>query len=337
MNNNFPKGFLIFTCLIIIFSAMKFAQQLVVPFLLAIFISFICAPPLNYLNSKRIPPVLSVSIIIIFLISFSLLITYIIGNSINNLGKSLPHYKVKFENQIQSLNEFFSSNGIELNVSLLNQYVDPSTIMQFFANSISAFGNVLTNYFIILLIVAFTLLEISLLSQKVTAILNSKKKIKDFEFIGDKINKYLAIKTIVSAITGLVIFISLSILKIDYAILWGIIAFFFNFIPNIGSILAAIPAVLLSFLQFDISIMLLVVLIYGIVNIVMGNIIEPRYLGKELGLSTLVVFISLIFWGWLLGPVGMILSIPLTIIAKIILENNESTRWVAILLSRKIS
>ena len=101
--------------------------------------------------------------------------------------------------------------------------------------------------------------------------------------------------------------------------------------------MAAIPAVLLSFLQFDISIMLLVVLIYGIVNIVMGNIIEPKYLGKELGLSTLVVFISLIFWGWLLGPVGMILSIPLTIIAKIILENNESTRWVAILLSRKIS
>ena len=101
--------------------------------------------------------------------------------------------------------------------------------------------------------------------------------------------------------------------------------------------MAAIPAVLLSFLQFDISIMLLVVLIYGIVNIVMGNIIEPRYLGKELGLSTLVVFISLIFWGWLLGPVGMILSIPLTIIAKIILENNESTKWVAILLSRKIS
>ena len=127
------------------------------------------------------------------------------------------------------------------------------------------------------------------------------------------------------------------VIGIDHAVLWGLVAFFLNYIPNIGSIIASIPAIIIAFIQFNAFYAIIVAIIYLIVNVIMGSIIEPRYLGKELGLSTLIIFLSLKFWGWLLGPVGMLLSVPLTMIMKIALESNTDTRWIAIMLSRNIN
>ena len=115
--------------------------------------------------------------------------------------------------------------------------------------------------------------------------------------------------------------------------LWAVLAFLFNYIPNIGSIIAAVPAVLLAFVQLGPATASFTALGFVVSNMVMGNVIEPRYMGRGLGLSTLVVFLSLIFWGWLLGTVGMLLSVPLTMIVKIALESSPDTRWVALLLA----
>lgn len=123
---------------------------------------------------------------------------------------------------------------------------------------------------------------------------------------------------------------------IDYALLWGVLAFLLNFVPNIGSIIAAVPAVLLALIQLGPFSALMTAMGYLIANMVMGNIIEPRYMGKGLGLSTLVVFLSLVFWGWVLGPVGMLLSVPLTMLMKIALESSDETRWLAILMGPDI-
>ena len=142
----------------------------------------------------------------------------------------------------------------------------------------------------------------------------------------------MAIKTLTSLATGIFVGIWLAILGIDYPVLWGLVAFLLNYVPNIGSIIAAIPAVLLSFIQIDMFHALFAALGYVIVNIVIGSVIEPRVMGRGMGLSTLVVFLSLVFWGWVLGPVGMLLSVPLTMILKIALEHNEDTRWIAVLL-----
>jgi len=120
---------------------------------------------------------------------------------------------------------------------------------------------------------------------------------------------------------------------VDYAILWGLLAFLLNYIPNIGSIIAAVPAVLLGLVQHGIIIALVIAGIYVGVNVVIGNMVEPRFMGNRLGLSPLVVFISLVFWGWILGPVGMLLSVPLTMILKIALETTDEWRWLAVLLS----
>jgi len=142
----------------------------------------------------------------------------------------------------------------------------------------------------------------------------------------------MVIKTFMSLASGILIAVWLYILGVDYPILWGFLAFLLNYIPNIGSIVAAIPAVILAVVQLGFGSALLVAAGYIVVNFVEGNVIEPRLMGRKLGLSTLVVFLSLIFWGGLLGFVGAILSIPLTMTLKFAFENSESTRWIAVLL-----
>jgi predicted PurR-regulated permease PerM len=153
-----------------------------------------------------------------------------------------------------------------------------------------------------------------------------------FGRFSDTLNRYLVIKSSMSLATGVTITIALYILGVDYPVLWGIIAFMLNFVPNIGSVIAAIPAVLMALVQFGFAAAGWVALVYVVVNSVYGNLVEPKLMGRSLGLSTLVVFASLVFWGWLLGPVGMFLSVPLTMTMKIAFEASDESRWLAVLL-----
>jgi AI-2 transport protein TqsA len=153
-------------------------------------------------------------------------------------------------------------------------------------------------------------------------------------FVGN-VKHYMAIKTLISLATGTFVAILLAIIGVNYAILWGLLAFALNYVPNIGSIIAAVPAVLLAIVQLGVLKALVVAAGYVGINIIMGNFLEPRFMGRGLGLSTLVVFLSLLFWGWVLGPVGMLLSVPLTMTAKIALESRDDTRWIAVLLGPK--
>jgi hypothetical protein len=150
-----------------------------------------------------------------------------------------------------------------------------------------------------------------------------------------EVQAYLGIKTLVSLATGLSIGVLAWLLGLDFYVLLGLIGFVMNYIPTVGSLLAALPALFLSVLQFtSLGHLLLVVGGYGAINMVFGNLIEPNLMGKRLGLSTLVVILSLLFWAWVWGPVGALLAVPLTMIVKIMLENTEDLRWVAILLDK---
>jgi len=142
----------------------------------------------------------------------------------------------------------------------------------------------------------------------------------------------LVIKTLISAAEALAIWLWLLILGVDYPLLWGTLVFLLNYVPNIGSLIAALPVVLLALVQLGVGSALLTVLGFVIVNIILGNLIEPKVMGKGLSLSTLVVFLSMVFWGWVLGPIGMILSVPMTSLVKIALESYKDTRGVAIML-----
>ena len=149
----------------------------------------------------------------------------------------------------------------------------------------------------------------------------------------DSTKNYIVMKALTSLATGILVGIGLAWVGLDYAVLWGFLAFALNFIPNIGSILAAVPAVLLSLLQLGPVETLIVIAIYLVANTVIGSIIEPAVMGRRVGLSTLAVFLSLVFWGWLLGPVGMLLSVPLTMVIKFAAQTSDQTQWLAVLLA----
>jgi len=161
---------------------------------------------------------------------------------------------------------------------------------------------------------------------------NPERSLSTIEKFSQHAKRYMVIKTLLSAVTGLVVWLWLLILGVDYPVLWGTLSFLLNYVPNIGAILAGLPVALLALVQLGVGSALLTVLGFIVVHIVVGNLIEPKLMGKALSLSTLVVFLSLVFWGWVLGPIGMILSVPMTSLVKIALESYEETQGIAFML-----
>ena len=181
------------------------------------------------------------------------------------------------------------------------------------------------------------LLEATSIPAKLRTILGDRESsLEPFDKFINNVNNYMAMKTLVSLFTGTLVAGFVFIMGLDYPLLWGLLAFALNYVPNIGSIIAAVPAVLLAIIQVGIVKAMIIAAGYVVINLVMGNVIEPRFMGRGLGLSTLVVFLSLLFWGWILGPVGMLLSVPLTITVKIALDSREESRWIAVLLGPEV-
>ncbi len=335
MYSESPATRFLFVCasFIVVVAGMRAAEALLVPFLLSAFIAIMCLPPLFWLRHKGLPPSAAVLLVVMAVMLLGLGIAAFIGTSLNDFSRSLPFYQTRLQEETSTLLDWLRGFGIDVPALVLRDYLDPGAAMKMIGSTLAGLGGMLTNGFLILLTVIFILMEASGLPAKLHAAMgDATTSLESFARFSAGVQRYLAIKTSVSLVTGIAIFAWLAILDIDYPLLWGLLAFLFNYIPNIGSIIAAVPAILLALIQFGPTQALLVALGYGAVNVVVGNLIEPRFMGRGLGLSTLVVFLSLVFWGWVLGPVGMLLSVPLTMIVKIALENSADTRWLAILL-----
>jgi predicted PurR-regulated permease PerM len=318
---------------VIVIAGMRAAQPLLVPFLLAIFIAIICTGPLHWLQKRRVPTLPAVLIIILVGMVISLTLLALVGTSVHDFTDAIPGYQEKLRLQTLGLLPWLNKLGLTIAPGALLDYFDPGKAMQMVAGTLATTGGVLTNAFLILLTVIFILLEAAGMPAKLHAALeDAEPSLASFERFSEGVRQYLAIKTLVSLATGLLISLWLWFLGLDYPLLWGLIAFLLNYVPNIGSIIAAVPAVLLSLVQLGPAPTLLVAGGYLAANLLMGSVLEPRLMGRKLGLSTLIVFLSLVFWGWVLGPVGMLLSVPLTMIVKIALEVHPDTTWLAILL-----
>ncbi len=317
---------------VIVVSGLKMAGALLVPFLLAVFIAMIVSPLLGWLKDRGMPGSLAIVLIVILILLVGILLTAVIGTSVDNFREDIPFYSAKLTAMSEGVQQWLSMRGIVIDQQLWQSSFDPGVVMSFAGSTLASFGNVMTNAVMILLTVIFILAENMGFGEKLRLARGADFSQEWLIKFSESVHSYLAIKTAISLLTGLLIFIWLTILGVDYAVLWGLLAFLLNFVPTVGSFIAAVPAVLLAAVQLGIFSAGLTLGGFVVVNLVMGNLLEPRWMGKGLNLSPLVVFVSLVLWGWVLGPVGMLLSIPLTIMIKIALENQQETRWIGVLL-----
>ena len=319
--------------LIVIIAGMRAASPLIVPFLLAVFLAIICAPMLFWLKKRKIPELFGIVIILVFVVGIWLVLAMLVSSALSEFSRNIPYYQDRLNLILKAVLQWLSEVGITIDNSLALEIITPGKVMRLIGGTLNGLGGMLTNAFLILLTFVFLLMEAAGIPQKIMAIRgNSEDSLKEYLQITRGVNRYLAIKTLTSLATGAAVYCLLAYQKVDFVILWAVFAFLLNFVPNIGSILAAIPAVILALIQLGPLSALVTTLGYLGINIIIGSIIEPRVMGSRVGLSTLVVFLSLTFWGWVLGPVGMLLSVPLTMTVKIALAGDDSTRWIALLL-----
>ena len=317
---------------VIVIAGMRSAESILVPLLLAGFIATVAIPPMFWLQRHKVPTVLAILMVITVVLMAMLIIGALIGSSLNEFSRDLPNYQAQLRAKINVATVWLNEHGVAVSNQDILQYIDPGRAMQWVSVVLRSVGGVLSNAFMILLTIIFILAEASSFPAKLRALLGNDSGVSEFDKFLNKMKTYVGIKTLASLCTGILVGVWLTILGVDYPVLWGLVAFLLNYVPTIGSIIAAVPAVLLALIQSGIPLALMVALGYVATNISIGNFIEPRFMGKGLGLSTLVVFLSLIFWGWVLGPVGMLLSVPLTMTLKIAFDSHQDTRWLAILL-----
>ena len=318
---------------ILVIAAMREAQPLVVPLLLALYAALIAAPAVVGLRKKGVPIWAAVVVVVLAMAMIVILLGVLAGTSVQDFSAKLPGYERQLTERLQGLEELIGGRGETVLRELMNT-IDPGKAMSFAAILLDGVSGVLTNSALILFTMILLLFDLTSFPDKIRgAVPNSKPVLDYLDTVTSSLKRYIVIKSLISLFTGVAVGLFVGLLGVDFPVLWGLLAFALNFIPNIGSILAAVPAVLLAMIQFGPGKALIVVGGYVAINVIVGNLIEPRITGQGLGLSTLVVFLSLVFWGWVFGTMGMLLSVPLTMTIKIALDSHPDSRWVAALLA----
>ncbi|MDD3147708.1 MAG: AI-2E family transporter [Candidatus Riflebacteria bacterium] len=325
--------FVIAAALVIIIDGISQAQSVLVSLLVAIFFAMLGTPPVCWLTKKGVPSTLAVLAVVSVMIAVLVGIGGIVGASISSFYSELPAYQVRLQQQIAELRSFLANRGIRGMDKILIEVINPEAIMSLTARLFTGLGSALSDMFVILLTVTFILFEAAGFPDKLRVALGDPTQVfPQFTRFVDYIERYMILKTIISFATGLLVWAWLSLIGVDFPVLWGFLAFLLNYVPNVGSAVAAIPAILFALIQTGTKEALLAAFGIMAVNFILGNVVETMIMGQKLGLSPLIVFLSLIFWGGLLGPVGMVLCIPLSMTLKFACENSPDTLWIAVLL-----
>ncbi len=337
-DNSGLKTLVICASLVVIMAGLRAAAPILLPVALALLLTIFSLPLLSWLQGRGVRFSLAVAVTMLLMLGLVSAFVLIISRTAGSFLAAAPGYLELLEVKVRVGLAFLQQRGVHLSEWITLDRLDTKSMFDMggwvLGGTVRGVASMMSFITLVALAMVFMLPETVGFRDKLAAALGSESATtKYFQIIVKEIERYLELKTIVSAATGLLIGVWVALLGVPFPLLWGLVGFLFNYVPNVGSIMAAIAPVLLTLVHYGGGRAIVVAAGYLAINLFLGNVIEPRLMGRRFGLSTLVVVLSLIFWGWLWGPLGMLLAVPLTVIFKIALTNSEQLKWAAVLLS----
>ncbi|MGK9174939.1 AI-2E family transporter [Yokenella regensburgei] len=319
--------------LVIILAGIHAAADIIVQLLLALFFAIVLNPLVTWFLRRGIKRPVAITIVVLVMLVFLTALFGVLAASISEFMDMLPKYNREFTRKFLQLQEALPFLHLHVSPERMLQRMDSDKMMTFATALMTQLSNAMASIVLLVMTMVFMLFEVRHVPYKLRFALNNPQiHIAGLHRALKGVSHYLALKTLLSLWTGVIVWAGLAIMGIQFALMWGVLAFLLNYVPNIGSVISAIPPMLQALLFNGVYECVLVGSLFLIVHMVIGNIMEPRMMGHRLGMSTLVVFLSLLIWGWLLGPIGMLLSVPLTSVCKIWMETTRGGSKLAILL-----
>ncbi|MDP1570537.1 MAG: AI-2E family transporter [Vicinamibacterales bacterium] len=317
--------------LVVVTAGLSVASTLLVPLVLAGFVALVSYPMVSWLERHRLPKWAAVSVTLAALGTILIGPGLVVYGAATQFAAAVPRYRARLGAMTIGWFEWLEAQGVD--TSQIAEILNWAAVLDFAGGLFTSVAFLLSNALLVLFIVAFVLMEAAGLPDHLCDAFQIDHAALDrFRRVTGEVQGYLRIKTAVSLVTGLLVGLWAAFLDIDFAVLWGLLAFLLNYIPNFGSIMAAVPPVLLALVQAGAGHAAGLAAGLMTINLVFGYVVEPSLTGRQLQISPLVVVLSLSFWGWMWGPVGMVLAVPITMVIRILAEHSPELRWVAVLL-----
>lgn len=323
----------VLACAVVITAGLKAAGSFLVPVVSALFVAVVALPVQSRLRAWGLPKGAAIAVTVVGALVTLTLFTTFLASSLTAFARALPDIRREFDAQLDVWSGFLQEKGWESGALALRDKLNPNALLDLVAGAGEGILSVLSSFVVILLVTIFALVEADDVPGKVREALGRPDaSLAAYETIARGVGAYAFWKTVLNAVTGGLVALLCWGLGIREPLLWGLVAFLFNFVPTVGSLIVAVPIVLLALAEHGLGRALLTAVIYLAVNQAIGSVVEPRLMGRKLGLSPLVVLLSLLFWGWVWGPVGMLLSVPLTMIVRTLLLRSADGHALGVLL-----
>lgn len=322
--------------LVVVIAGLKAAAVFFLPLLLSLFLTILSLPLFSWLRARKVPAALAIALTMLVVAAILGVVGLVISLSVEDLTGKLPEYEAEVRRAGRNGIEWLEARRIEVPDQVSTEALDLRAVANVVGSTFRGVATALSAFLLVLLTMVFMLWEAVILPGKLrVAERRGPVDLERWRPIVRRVQRYLLLKTAVSLVTGTAAGLLVWIVGLDFALFWGFLAFLLNYIPNVGSFLAAVPPTILSGVQLGAGPTLVVAGGYLAINLLLGNLLEPALMGRGLRMSPLAIFLALVFWGWLWGPIGMIVSVPLTVSLKIVFENTDSLRWLAALLDRR--